>query len=161
LSIVPNSPAEERGLRPNDRVLRIDGQPTDGWSEELASARLLGRAGTSVDLEVTGGGGEPPHTVRLVRQPLLVPSVEWESVPRDGVGYVRVVSFQDGTVQELKDALLHLQAAQMKALVLDLRGNSGGLFQSAVQVAELFLSDGVIVFTESPLKRFRGTYRAH
>ncbi|HJT78421.1 MAG TPA: S41 family peptidase [Gemmataceae bacterium] len=161
LSVIANSPAEERGLRPNDRVTRIDGQATDGWSEEQASARLLGRAGTAVDLEVTGGAAEPPHTVHLVRQPLLVPSVEWEPVPRDGVGYVRIVAFQDGTVQELKDALLHLQAARMKALVLDLRGNSGGLFQAAVQVAELFLSDGVIVFTESPLKRFRGSYRAH
>jgi carboxyl-terminal processing protease len=161
LAVVSGSPAEERGLRSGDRVLRIDGQATDGWSEPLASARLLGRAGTSVELQVTGTADEPPHTVRLVRQPLLVPSVEWEPVPRDGVGYVRIVAFQDGTVQELKDALLHLQAAQMKALVLDLRGNSGGLFQSAVQVAELFLSDGVIVISESPLKRFRGTHRAH
>ncbi len=160
-SVIANSPADERGLRPGDRVLRIDGRPTDGWSEQLASARLLGRAGTSVELEVTGTADEPPHSVRLPRQPLLVPSVEWEPVPRDGIGYVRIVSFQDGTVQELKDVLLHLQAAQMKALVLDLRGNTGGLFQSAVQVAELFLGDGVIVFTESPLKRFRGTYRAH
>jgi carboxyl-terminal processing protease len=160
-SVVPNSPAGEKGLRPNDRLTRVDGQPTDNWSEETASARLMGKAGTPIDLELLSGDEAMPRSVRLVRQPVNVPSVEWEPMPREGIGYIRILTFQDTTVQELKDALLQLQAAQMKVLILDLRGNPGGTFRSAVQVAEMFLSEGVIVFTDSPIKKFRSTYRAH
>lgn len=159
-SVAPNSPAAERGLKANDQIARIDGRPTDGWPAEAAAARLLGKAGTSVELEVVAADLEP-RSVRLVRQPVLAPSLDWEPVPRDGVGYVRILAFQETTVQDLKDALLQLQAAQMKALVLDLRGNPGGTFDVAVQVAELFLADGAIAFTDSPLKRFRKAYRAH
>jgi carboxyl-terminal processing protease len=160
-SVAPGSPAAEKGLKANDQLARIDGQATDGWSEEVAAARLQGRIGSAVELDVVAGEAGPRH-VRLVRQPLLLPSVEWEPMPRDGVGYVRLLSFQDSTPQELKDAVLQLQALQMKALILDLRGNSGGVFLSAVEVAKMFLSEGVIVSTESPVKRFHTTtYRAH
>ena len=159
-AVAPGSPAADRGLKPNDQVARIDGQPTDGWSEEMASARLLGKAGTAVDLEVAAGDGGPRH-VRLVRQSLLSPTVEWEPVLRDGIGYVRILSFQDTTPHELKDAVMQLQALQMKALVLDLRGNPGGAFEAAVQVAETFLPEGVIAYRESPLRRWRTTFRAH
>jgi carboxyl-terminal processing protease len=159
-AVSPNSPAAEKGLKPNDQVARIDGQATDGWSEEAASARLLGKAGTPVELEVVAGDAGPRH-VRLIRQPSLQASVEWEAMPHDGVGYVRILNFQDSTPQELKDAVLQLQALQVRALVLDLRGNPGGMLQAAVQVAEMFLADGVIAYTESPVKRFRTTYRAH
>jgi carboxyl-terminal processing protease len=159
-AVAPNSPAADRGLKPNDQLTRIDGQPTDGWSEETASARLLGKVGSAVALEVVAGEAGP-RQVRLVRQPLLAPTVEWEPVLRDGVGYVRILSFQDSTPHELKDAVLQLQALQMKALVLDLRGNPGGVFEAAVQVAETFLPGGVIAYRESPLKRWRTTFRAH
>jgi carboxyl-terminal processing protease len=160
-SVVPNSPAGEKGLRPNDRITRVDGQPTDSWSEETASARLMGKVGTTLDLEVFSGDEPMPHAVRLVRQAINVPSVEWEPMPRDGIGYIHILTFQDTTVQELKDAILQLQSAQMKVLILDLRGNPGGAFRSAVQVAEMFLSEGIIVCTDSPVKKLRSTYRAH
>jgi carboxyl-terminal processing protease len=159
-AVAPNSPAADRGLKPNDRLTRIDGQATDSWSDELASARLLGKAGSAVNLEVAGDAGT--RQVRLVRQPLMAPTVEWEPVLRDGVGYVRILTFQDSTPHELKDAVLQLQALQMKALVLDLRGNPGGVFEAAVEVAETFLPDGVVIaYRESPLKRWRTTFRAH
>jgi carboxyl-terminal processing protease len=159
-TVAPNSPAAEKGLKPNDQVVRVDGQLTEGWSDEAVAARLLGRIGTAVDLDVqTADLG--PRTVRLVRQPVLMPSIDWEPLPRDGVGYIRILTFQESTPQELKDALLQLQAAGMRALVLDLRGNSGGVLHAATQAAELFLPDGVIARTESPLLRFKMTYRAH
>jgi carboxyl-terminal processing protease len=159
--VAANSPAAEKGLKANDRITRMDGQPTDNWSEETAAARLMGKAGTPIDLELLSDGESVPHSARLVRQPVHVPSVEWEPMPQDGIGYIRILCFQDTTVQELKDAILQLQSAQMKVLILDLRGNPGGTFRAAVQVAEMFLSEGVIVFTDSPIKKLRGTHRAH
>jgi carboxyl-terminal processing protease len=106
--------------------------------------------------------GDPvPQKIKLVRQLVLVPSVERAPMPQDGVGYIRILSFQDSTVQELKDAVLQLQTAGMKVLVLDVRGNSGGSFPAAVQVAEMFLTDGTIVLTESQIKRFRNTFKSH
>jgi carboxyl-terminal processing protease len=160
-AVAPNSPAAEKGLKPSDQLTRIDGQAPDGWSEEMAAARLLGKSGTAVELEVVGGE-TGPRRVRLTRQPLPFSSVEWEPMPHDGVGYVRILSFQDSTPQELKDAILQLQALQMKALVLDLRGNPGGMFEAAVQVAEMFLPEGVVIaYRESPVRRFRTTYKAH
>jgi carboxyl-terminal processing protease len=159
-SVVPNSPAAEKGLKPSDQLLRVDGESTDGWSEEMASARLQGKTGTTVDVEVLDAE-VGPRTLRLMRQPLLQPSIDWEPMPRDGIGYIRILSFQESTPQELRDALLQLQAAQMKALVLDLRGNAGGSFDAGVQVAELFLPEGVIATSESPVRRFRNTYRSH
>jgi carboxyl-terminal processing protease len=159
--VVPGSPADEKGIRPGDRILRLDGQLVEDLSAETVAARLLGKAGTSVELEVLAVGEMLPHVVKAVRQTIHVPSIEWESMPRDGVGYVRILSFQESTVQELKDAILQLQAAQMKALVLDLRGNGGGHLRAAVQVAEIFLTDGNIAFTDSPNKALRNAYKAH
>jgi len=160
-AVVPGSPADEKGIRPGDIILRLDGQPVEGLSAEAVAARLLGKAGTSLDLEVLAAGEVLTHLARMVRQTVHVPSVEWESMPRDGVGYVRILSFQETTVHELKDAILQLQAAQIKALVLDLRGNTGGDLRAAIQIAEMFLSEGNIAFTESPIKLFRNVYKAH
>jgi carboxyl-terminal processing protease len=134
----------------------VDGQPL-----EAVLARLLGRPNTAVELEVLAAGEAAPRAVKLPRQPLLAPSVERGSVPQDGVGYVRLLSFQESTLQELRDAILHLQTAGMKALVLDLRGNPGGLLKAAVQVAELFLPEGTILITESPVRRFRQVHRSN
>jgi carboxyl-terminal processing protease len=159
-SVVGNSPAGEKGLKPGDRILRIDGQPADDLSAEVVSHRLLGRAGTPLELEVLAAADMMSHTVRLLRQPVVVPSVEFEPMLREGVGYVRILTFQETTPQELKDAILQLQALQLKALVLDLRGNTGGSFRASVQVAEMFLTEGTIVLTESPIRRFRNTHKA-
>jgi carboxyl-terminal processing protease len=159
--VVPGSPADEKGIRPGDFILRLDGQPVESLSAEAVAARLLGKAGSSVELEMLAAGEMLPHFVKVVRQTVHVPSIEWESMPHDGVGYVRILSFQESTVQELKDAILQLQAAQIKALVLDLRGNGGGDLRASIQVAEMFLSDGNIAFIESPIKLFRNTPKAH
>lgn len=157
----PDSPAA-RTLKVGDRVLRIDRQPVDPARPGEARARLRGESGTVVEVEVLPAGEMmPPRSLRLERQALVMPSVEMEPEPRVGVGYVRVLCFTETTVQELKDAILRLQAAGMKALVLDLRGNPGGLFKPAVEVAEMFLADGLIVHTQSRQREFNDTVKSH
>jgi len=88
------------------------------------------------------------------------PSVEDVQLLGEGIGYCKLTTFHDSTVQELRDAILQLQTQGMRVLILDLRGNPGGLFKVAVQSSRLFLSDGVIVFTQSRLPEFNETHRS-
>ncbi len=158
--IHPDSPAA-RQFKVGDRIVRIDRQPVDPSLPGEARAKLRGEPGTFVEVEILPAGEMMPRTLKIERQPYVMPSVEFEKEVRDGVGYIRLLCFTDTTVQELKDAVLRLQSTGMKALVLDLRGNPGGLFQSSIQVAEMFLPEGLIVHTVSRLKDFNETHKSH
>lgn len=159
-SVVMGGPAADKGIKVGDRIVSVDGEAVEPLAVEGVMARLLGKLGTTVEVEFLAAEEMMPQTVKMVRQAVFTPSVERAPLLADGVGYIRILSFQESTPQEMKDAVLHLQTAGLKALVLDLRGNPGGVFQSAVQVAELFLSSGVIVSTESPIKQFRATFKS-
>jgi carboxyl-terminal processing protease len=104
------------------------------------------------------------HGTRLVRRAVINPRVEHEVLmddPETGpIGYLRIACFQENTVQDVKEALAELQTMGVRALILDLRGNAGGAFRGAVQVAELFLGEGVIVHAQSRLKEYNRPYRA-
>ncbi len=146
--VAANGPAALAGLYENDRVTQINGRPTDGLGADAAAERLRGEPGTWVEVEIVAPGAAP-RVVKLQRQAVQAPSVEEAKLLQPEVGYVRVSGFHENTVQELKEAVLQLQSMGMKGLVLDLRGNPGGLFKPAVQVAELFLGNEVIVYTHS------------
>jgi carboxyl-terminal processing protease len=174
--VYPRSPAWEAGLARHDRILRIDGQPADVLLPEFAAERLRGKSGSLVKLQVLPAGQMMPRDLELTRRPVLVPSVDHEllrqplfldagggmtiAVP---VGKLTIASFQETTLQEVKEALASLQTDGMKVLILDLRGNPGGLFKVAVQVAELFLPDGIIVISQSQVlsreKRLSGVIK--
>jgi carboxyl-terminal processing protease len=153
--VYANSPAVKE-LAPDDVILSIDGQAPDPAAPAALVAKLQGEAGSKVELEVTrlGSSEGMKRKVKVERQPVVIPSVEEPEVYESGVGYVRLTSFQKTTPQELRSALLLLrsQPVGLKALVLDLRGNLGGSFEAALQVAEMFLSDGVIVYTQTSRK---------
>src|SRR5262249_9432074 len=117
-AVVAGSPAAEKGLKVGDRVTRVDGQNVENVAPEAVTARLLGKPGSGVELEFVAAGEMMPQSMRLVRQSVFMPSIERLPVLPDGVGYVRILTFQDSTVQELKDAVIHLQSDGMKALVL-------------------------------------------
>src|SRR5207248_11160376 len=109
---------------------------------------LKGEIATSVELEIVAASGKP-RVLKLERQMLAQASV---SEPRFlderlGIGYLQISGFHESTVDEVDLAIAKLQAAGMKVLILDLRGNMGGLFEVAIQVAERFLSSGIIAFT--------------
>ena len=162
--VYPRGTAEEAGLAPRDRLVRIDGHSTHDMTLEKASELLRGRSGTTVKLEVVPylrGDSETTTVFDIKRAPTIVPSVESEMQESlnvelgDGmrfavpVGKVTINFFQESTLQEVKEALAALQMAGMRVLILDLRGNPGGLFKSAVEVAELFVPEGVLVVSQT------------
>jgi carboxyl-terminal processing protease len=157
--VYPKGPGEEVGLQPRDRLLRIDRQPVEMMPVEVVAERLLGAPGSEVELEVLSAGQTMPHSVRLTRRHVAVPTVDFrvldDMMGPDYVGYIRIYGFQDGTLQEVKEALAQLQTVGVKGLILDLRGNPGGVFDVGVQVAELFLPEGTVVaYAQGPLRRY-------
>ena len=144
------SPAAEKMLTRGDVILSIDGETPDPAAPGALVSRLQGEVGTSVELEVIAAADGMKRKVKVERQPVLIPSVDAGNL-REDIGYVRILSFQKTTPQELRSELLRLrsQPAGLRALVLDLRGNLGGSFEAALEVAEMFLSEGVIVYVQS------------
>ncbi len=147
---MPGTPASKAGLKRFDRIVKIDNESTLNMPLDDAVRRLRGDPGTSVTVWVVREGDEGWTTARpfrLTREQIKVASVE--SRPLDGgVGYVKLKNFQSSTAAEVEAAIdAFEQKGPVKGLVLDLRGNPGGLLDQAVKVADLFLDEGVIVAT--------------
>lgn len=149
LSPMEETPAARAGIQAGDVIRAIDGQTTRQMTVVQAASRLKGAAGTQVTLRLWRQGFTAPRDMVLVRDRIRVDSVEARLLD-DGVGYVRIKSFQDRTDQQLAKALAGLRqqaGRQWKGLVLDLRNNPGGLLEQGVRVADRFLDAGVIVTT--------------
>jgi carboxyl-terminal processing protease len=167
-------PAEEAGLARFDRLVRINRQPVEGLTADEAALRLLGKPGSPVEVEVVRPGDPPgaKRVFKMTRRAVAVPTVEWSrlNVGPAGqelpAGYLRIDQFRKGTAHEVRDALNDLKANDndngnpIQGLILDLRGNPGGLFSSGVAVAELFLREGIIAHTRGPLSEHNRSYRA-
>ena len=145
LAPYPDSPADRAGIRDGDVLLAVDGEAvTGGTSVDDARAWLHGEPGTTVTLTISRPP-TPPFDVAIVREEIEVPSVAWQVLDdAPGVGYVHVETFTERTGEEVTTALRELQGGAISSLVLDLRGNSGGLIDPAVATASQFLRDGVV-----------------
>jgi carboxyl-terminal processing protease len=146
---IPGAPADRAGLVAGDRIIAVDGVPTRGRNGNESSGRLRGKPGTSVKLDVLRKGWDRPRAFTIARELIKVQAVD--SLLLDpGVGYVRIKQFQERTDEELEAALNKIKSdsgGQIQGLILDLRGNPGGLLDQAVKVADAFLTSGVIVST--------------
>lgn len=144
-AVVPDSwAALNTTLRKGDRIVRVNGRDmAEATPAKLADAvRHPGMTGHELEIAIP-----VPDLAGSVLLPLPAPTVFGEAILKDGVGYVRIASFRDGTLRELESKLMALRDRGMRALVLDLRGNPGGLFTEAVLVAQRFLPAGVVVTT--------------
>jgi carboxyl-terminal processing protease len=144
VSPMPGSPAEQVGLRPGDEVIAIDGEDMTGIDGNLVIRRVMGPAGTTVHLTIRREGVAESLEFEVVRARIVVPSVESEML-EGGIGYIRLYTFGGQTTQDLRAALETLLAQQPRGLILDLRGNGGGLLNTALEVTSEFIPDGVIM----------------
>jgi carboxyl-terminal processing protease len=144
---IKGSPAEKAGLQPGDQVLAIDGEDMTGIAPEVARLKVLGEAGTEVVLTIQREGIEEPFDVPITRAEIIIPSVEYEMLEND-IAYVKLNSFSDSSVQEMRTALEELMAQNPKGLIFDLRNNSGGYLLTAVDVASEFIEEGLITYEE-------------
>ena len=146
-----DSPAANAGLRCGDEIVSIDGKSVKGLKADEATSRMKGNPGTTVVFGVKkafgGDGWKQGDTVevRIVRQRIHLPDVEYAGMLNDTTGYILQTGFTERVSEDVRNAYLKLKAQGMKKLVLDLRGNGGGLLQEAVNIVSLFVPKGSVV----------------
>lgn len=145
-SVIPNTPAEKAGLRYGDRFLTVDGKDATGWTSAEVSKNVRGTGGTPVKVKVERAASASPLEFEIVRGGVPLPSIRNYFMLPNGVGYVGLTGgFQETTSDELSDAIKELQKQGMKSMVLDLRGNPGGLLPQAIDVVGKFVPSGQTV----------------
>ena len=133
-----NTPAMESGLQAGDRILAIDGKPIRGKTVSDVSTALKGQPGTTVKLTIQPYGHKGSVVKEITRKEIKLPSITYTGMLSDGIGYIRLAQFTEHAGKEVKEAFLKLKEQQMHYLVLDLRGNGGGLLNEAVNIVSLF-----------------------
>ena len=161
ISPIEDTPAARAGMQPGDQIVGIDDQSTEEMGLTEAVERLRGPQGSSVTLSVRRKGHEQLLKFPIVRDVIKINSVR-AYVLESGFLYVRIAQFQDRTSEDLKSALAKKQAdgEAVKGLVLDLRNNPGGLLNQAVEVSDLFLDSGLIVYTDGRLDQQKQKFSA-
>jgi carboxyl-terminal processing protease len=159
LSPIVGSPAYRHGLQAGDKIFKIDDQPTKGLTLDTAVKLLKGRAGTKVRLNIQHPDQKKSQDLAISREMIQVETVLGDRRKPDDswnflydndrkIGYMRLSAFSRETAQELRAAIEQVGEANMSGLILDLRFNPGGLLGSAIEISDMFLSEGKIVSTE-------------
>jgi len=147
LRVFEGSPAEGARIRRGDLILAVNGRSIAGVNSEVATNRIKGPSGTTVELRVFTPGEDSDRTVRVKRERIEVPVATARVVERDGhkLGVVELLGFSQGAHALLSRQIKKVRGRGAEAIVLDLRGNGGGLLLEAVAVSSLFIEDGEIV----------------
>lgn len=147
--IIPGGPAEAAGMQAFDRIVRIDGTPTAGLQITQVAGTIRGPAGTPVTLTLERAGAARTLAVTLIRAPIQVPSVFQARVLEGGTGYLHLYQFINRTGADFRQALERVLAGGARAVVLDLRANSGGYLHELTAVVNLLLPAGRAIYQET------------
>lgn len=145
VSPIKGSPAEKAGLKPGDKILKVDGESIQGFSASEAVMLIRGEKGTEVTLTIQRGDLAEPLEVKIVRDDIPIETVYPEMIG-DGVAHIQVTSFSENTAKELTDAISEMEKQGMKAMVMDVRQNPGGLLTTALEISNLFIDEGKEMF---------------
>jgi carboxyl-terminal processing protease len=150
VSVFEKTPAQRAKIRRSDVIVGVNGKSIAGVPSDVATGRIKGRAGTKVKLSILSEGKGKPREVEVERAKIDVPIAKGEMRERDGVkvAHIRLATFSEGAHNAVREELEPLIKKGAKAIVLDLRGNGGGLLTEAVLVSSLFVEDGLIVSTK-------------
>jgi carboxyl-terminal processing protease len=162
VNVIPGGPAQRGGLRGGDRIVAVNDASTSDASTDVAADMLKGPEGSTVDVTVLAADGER-RQLRLRRERVEVPSVVDVKLVdgQQGIGYLRLTSFQKTTSRDFDAALWQLHREGMRSLIVDLRGNPGGLLNASVEVADKFISEGTLVSTRGRSPQEDYDYQAH
>ncbi|MXX02823.1 MAG: S41 family peptidase [Gemmatimonadetes bacterium] len=145
ISVIDESPSEAVGLQSGDRIVRIDGESAIGIKHDEVRQKLRGEKGTRVDVTIERPGVDERFDVTITRDSIPIRSVRTSFMLEDQTGYIQLIRFAKTTSRELETALDRLQQEGMERLILDLRGNSGGYLDQAVEVSSKFIPEGRVI----------------
>ena len=153
VSPIEDTPAYSAGVKSGDKIVKIDGKVTKDMSLLDAVKLIRGPRGKQVVLTVHRKGEPRLLDIPIVRDVIRIQSVKWRTID-DDIAYLRVLAFQDRTIDKMKDGLASLAVGEKpyKGLILDMRNNPGGLLEQAVKVSDAFLTEGLIVFTKGRMQ---------
>jgi carboxyl-terminal processing protease len=152
------TPAYKAGLRPGDVIIAVDAKATDNMSVSDVADLLKGPKGTNVHISILREASEKPLEFNVVRDEIPRNSVDLKFMVRPGIGYMHVTAFNETTEQEVEDALQGF--GDLKGLILDLRGNPGGLLNEGVGVADKFLKKGQVIVSHHGRSSREKTFKA-
>ena len=141
-----NAPADKAGLKAGDKIVEIDGKSAKNKSIDDVSTALKGQAGTNVKLLIERDSTQKPFERELTREEIKVDNVPYYGMVSDNVGYINLSEFKQNAAKEVRDAFEKLNANKsLKGIILDLRGNGGGLLNEAVNIVNIFVDKGQLV----------------
>lgn len=161
VGVIRGGPAWESGLKVGDQITHITGRPVKGLGLDEAANRLQGTEGSAIDIVVQHPDGKA-QSYHMTRRHVEVESVTGAKIvdPAHGLGYLQLIGFQKTSTEEIDRAITALRRQGMTSLVIDLRGNPGGLLNIAVEIADRFIDEGVIVSTRGRAPGQSQVYRA-
>jgi carboxyl-terminal processing protease len=154
LTVFEGSPAEKAGISKDDVITHVNGDSIAGEASDISTAKIKGDPGTKVRLTIDSPGSAPPRTLKVERASIDIPVARGRLREVDGqrLGWVQLFSFSSGAHGKLREQIDELLKKGARGLVLDLRGNGGGLLTEAVLVSSVFIEDGPIVSTDGRTK---------
>ena len=157
ISPMEDSPAERAGLKPKDQIVKVNDDVVIGWGSDRVVQKLRGEPDTKVTVWVRREGEDELLSFEITREIIKLHSVRYEMLS-DDIGYLKLTQFKHNTSDEAKNAVRDLMKQGMKALILDLRNNGGGLLDASVKIASFFLRDGLVVETKGRSERANEKY---